>query len=132
MAAHELAVTSRRGAALVVVLIFGLGVLVLVSGLLLLCQTSSRVESELQREQDLQAVLRAGVATSLNEINRQLQKYKRKARRLSQVGSTGGGSGNASGGKDSGASSFGEMNNDADLSLQHLEGKLVARVHSTK
>lgn len=61
---------QRRGAALVIVTIFGLGALMLVSTLLALTDSGTRFSAENQRHRRLTAVLKVGIADALNEINR--------------------------------------------------------------
>lgn len=61
----------RRGAALVIVMIFGVGALSLVLTLLSLSQAGARVEGERQQDKALHAVARYGAAMAINEINRE-------------------------------------------------------------
>lgn len=60
----------RRGAAMVLVLIFGTGALMLVATMLSLSTLSVRAEAQRHDEKVLAAVVRQGVAMSVNEINR--------------------------------------------------------------
>lgn len=60
----------RRGAALVLVLIFAVGALMLVSTMLALSNASAKVEGARQRDTALHFVARAGIASALTEINR--------------------------------------------------------------
>lgn len=60
----------RRGAALVLVMIFGVGALMLVSTLLALSGASAKVEGSRQRDTALHFVARHGLASSITEINR--------------------------------------------------------------
>lgn len=61
---------DRRGAALIMVLVFGAGALMLASTMLLLSRSSVVDEFEHHRGRQLQAVLKAGVAAAVNEVNR--------------------------------------------------------------
>lgn len=61
----------RRGAALVLVMIFGVGALSLVLTLLSLGQAGAKVEAERHHDKALHAVARYGAAMAINEINRQ-------------------------------------------------------------
>lgn len=63
--------SKRRGAALVLVLIFGVGALMLVSTMLALSQTGAQQGFEVHRQKELHAVLKAGIAAAVNEINQE-------------------------------------------------------------
>lgn len=63
--------TRRRGAALVLVLIFGVGALMLVTTMLTMARTSAVQEADQLQSRQLQAVLKAGIAAAVNEINRE-------------------------------------------------------------
>lgn len=60
----------RRGAALILVLIFIAGVFALATSLLALSNSQVKTTAEQHRLRALQAVLRAGIAAAINEINR--------------------------------------------------------------
>lgn len=62
--------SRRRGAALVLVLIFAVGALALVSTMLSLSNASAKVEGSRQRDAALHFVARYGIACALTEINR--------------------------------------------------------------
>lgn len=62
--------TRRRGAALVIVMIFAVAALTLVTTLLALVDKGTRTTGELNRHKNLQAVLKAGIAAAINEMNR--------------------------------------------------------------
>ncbi len=61
----------REGAALVIVMIFGVGALTLVLTLLSLGQAGAKVESERHQDKALHAVARYGAAMAINEVNRE-------------------------------------------------------------
>lgn len=60
----------RRGSALVFVLFFGVAAMVLVTMLFTATTTNIRAEHETHRQHGLQSVVRVGLATAVNEINR--------------------------------------------------------------
>lgn len=60
----------RRGAALVIVMIFGVGALMLVSTLLSLTNSTVTSEYDRHRVKQMPMVVKAGIAAALNEINR--------------------------------------------------------------
>lgn len=61
---------GRRGAALVIVLIFAVGALMLVSTMLALSGASAKVEGSRQRDTAVHFVARHGLASAITEINR--------------------------------------------------------------
>lgn len=61
--------SKRRGAALVLVLIFAVGALMLVSTMLALSQSGAQQGFDLHQQKQLHAVLKAGIAAAVNEIN---------------------------------------------------------------
>jgi hypothetical protein len=63
---------GRRGAALVLVMVFGIGALSMVVTLLSLTQSGAKTSAELQRQRNLNVVLKAGIAAALNELNRNI------------------------------------------------------------
>lgn len=62
--------SRRRGAALVLVLVFGLGALMLVSTLLAISDASTKAEYGRHRTQTLHQVLKAGFADAIHELNK--------------------------------------------------------------
>jgi hypothetical protein len=62
--------SRRRGAALLLVLVFGVGCMVLVITLLSLAGQNVRGQADNHRQLQLHCVLRAGIADAINEINR--------------------------------------------------------------
>lgn len=62
---------ARRGSALVLVLVFGLAVSALVLTLLSVTRAGVQQEFDQHRHKELHAVLKAGIAAAVNEINRE-------------------------------------------------------------
>lgn len=60
----------RRGAAMVLVLIFTVAALTLVTTGLAMTDRHAKMRGEVERHETLQAVLKAGIAAAINEINR--------------------------------------------------------------
>lgn len=60
---------GRRGAALVLVMIFGVAALMLVTTMLSLSRSAAMQEGAQHRQKELVAVLKAGIAAAVNEIN---------------------------------------------------------------
>lgn len=60
----------RRGAALVIVMIFAVGALMVTTTLLSLCDAGAKVEGSRHRDKTLHFVARHGLATAVNELNR--------------------------------------------------------------
>src|SRR5688500_8658508 len=60
----------RRGAALVLVLLFAVGALAMTTTLLAMSTKGKQMQGETERQKKLQAVLKAGIAAAINEINR--------------------------------------------------------------
>lgn len=67
---HQRGAFRERGAALVIVLIFGVGVLMATTTLLALADRGAKTSAELDRHRRLQTVVKAGMAAALNEMNR--------------------------------------------------------------
>lgn len=62
--------SRRRGAALVLVLIFSVASLMMITTLLALTDKNAKTMGEVERHKNLQAVLKTGIAAAVNEINR--------------------------------------------------------------
>ena len=62
--------SRRRGAALVLVMIFGVAALMMITTSLALTHQSTKAQGEVERQKNLHAVLKAGIAAAINEVNR--------------------------------------------------------------